>query len=194
MATKEDLMLRIVCFAMLALVGMTVNASAEMKSWVIDYDHSRLGFVGNQGGEPFYGGFKKYNAKIDFDLDKPEAGKIAVTIFTSSATAGSSDRDEYLPTKDWFDIGVFPRAEFVSTSIVKTGDAYTVTGDLTIKGQTHEVSLPFTLVPEKDHWRAQGKLSLERTDFHVGMGDWAGEAYVKHNVDIVVNFEVKPAS
>ena len=177
----------------LILALFVVSASTvHAKEWQVDYAHSRLSFVGDQNGEKFQGGFKKFDAKIALDPEHVEAGSISVTVDTASAYAGSSDRDELLPQKDWFDTSKFPQAQFVTTSLRKIGEEkYQAEATLTIKGITRSVSLPFTLVLEGDHWHAQGKVALMRTDFDLGQGMFANEAYVKHAVDVDIDLIAK---
>jgi polyisoprenoid-binding protein YceI len=168
--------------------------SATAKSWVIDYDHSHLGFTGMQNAATFDGTFKKFTATIDFDPDHPESGKIAATIDMASAATGNATRDGALPGADWFDTKKFPQAQFVSTHIDRTGaSSYEAQGTLTIKGIAKTVVLPFTLRPEGDHWRAQGKVSLIRNEFGVGQGDWASEDTVAWAVDVTLDLAAKPA-
>jgi len=53
----------------------------------------------------------------------------------TNVTAGSSERDSYLPQADWFDTKKFPAGQFVSTAIRKTGDnTFAVDGNLNNQG------------------------------------------------------------
>ncbi len=175
----------------LALLAASAG-TAQAKEWQVDYVHSHLSFVGDQNGEKFQGGFKKFEAQITLDPDHAETGAISVTVDAASAYAGSSDRDELLPQKDWFDTSKFPQAQFVTTSIRKIdAGKYQAEATLTIKGMTHPVTLPFTLVPEGDHWHAQGKVTLKRTDFDLGQGMFANETYVKYAVDVSIDLIAK---
>ncbi len=174
-----------------ALCVLSVNADA--KEWQVDSEHSTLSFTGDQSGEKFTGGFKKFTAQIDFDPTHPETGKINVTVDTGSAFAGSKDRDDMLPEKIWFDSAIFPQATFTSTGIKKTGDGqFEAAATLSIKGITKNVTLPFTLVAEGDHYRAQGSTTLMRNDFNLGMGMFTGENYVKNAVTVSVDIVAKP--
>lgn len=172
---------------------LLLAAPAYAKNWVIDAGQSHLGFIGTQGTASFEGSFKNFQVTVDLDPDHPETGKITATIDIASVTAGSAERDSYLPQADWFDTKKFPQAQFVSNTIQKTGDhAYLAQGNLTIKNVTRPVSLPFTLTQENDHWRAKGKVNLTRTDFHIGEGQWSNENYVKYGVDVVIDLSAKP--
>jgi polyisoprenoid-binding protein YceI len=168
-----------------AMLALALPAMAHAKNWNIDYAHSQLGFIGMQGTAAFNGGFHKFQTTIDLDPAHPQTGKISTIIDMASATAGSQDRDSYLPQSDWFNTSKFPEARFESSSIRKTADnTYVADGFLTIKSFSHPVSLTFTLVPEQDHWRAKGTTKLARNDFHVGEGEWTTEAYVKNQVEV----------
>ena len=180
-------------FLLILMIFAGLGARAEAKSWTVDYAQSHLGFNGVASGEAFQGSFKSFKADIDFDPDHPETGKIAATIDIASAATGDGDKDGMLPQSDWFDTSKFPQAQFVSTKISKTGaNAFEAQGNLTIKGISKPVTLPFTLAPEGDHWRAQGKTTLTRTDFHIGTGQWSNDATVKFGVDVTVDLAARP--
>lgn len=100
------------------------------------------------------------NARVEFVyMDKDVAGTIEglqVTIsinpldLGASSVSGIADvntlstdnsmRDKHLKADDFFDLEAFAEMSFVSTAIEKHGEEYLVTGDLTIKDQTHQVS------------------------------------------------------
>ena len=67
----------------------------------------------------------------------------------------------------------FPVITFVSTSAVKNGDAYAVTGDLTIKGVTKPVTVEFDFTGTAvDPWGNtrigfEGKTTIDRTEWGV---------------------------
>lgn len=169
------------------------SGSAEAESWMIDYAHSQMGFTGMQETSAFQGSFKKFTVDVDFDPNHPEQGKIAATIDIASATTGDGEKDGMLPQSDWFDTSKFPQAQFASSHIRKTGpNAYEAQGTLTIKGIAKPVTLPFTLVQDGNHWRAQGKTTLLRTDFHIGEGQWSDDKTVKLKVDVTLDLAVQP--
>ncbi|MDE1900035.1 MAG: YceI family protein [Alphaproteobacteria bacterium] len=173
----------------------TAPAAADYaREWQIDPLHSTLTFTGTQSGQSFSGGFQKFTAHVLLNPDHPETGKITVDVDPASAYAGSDDRDSMLPGKDWFDVAHFPQAQFVSTAIHQVGPGqYQADATLTIKGISRNVTLPFTLKKEGDHWRAQGHVVLSRDAFGIGLGMFANENYVKNAVDVAVDLSAKPA-
>jgi polyisoprenoid-binding protein YceI len=67
----------------------------------------------------------------------------------------------------------FPEITFISTSAVKNGDAYAVTGNLTIKGVTKPVTVEFDFTGTAvDPWGNtrigfEGKTTIDRTEWGV---------------------------
>ncbi len=180
----------ILCAALILWAGI-----ADAKAWTIDYVNSRLSFSGTQTGQPFAGSFGAWHANVDFDPALPEQAKIDAVIDMASAKTGDAQRDQALPGEDWFDVKKHPQATFHATKVAAASVAgaapntryFTVTGELTIKGIKKVVELPFALTPEKNGARFKGSLTINRSDFNVGTGEWASDAYVGKPVTISVD-------
>lgn len=161
---------------------------AQAAPWNVDPAHSRIGFAGSQGGAPFTGSFKHWDAKIDFDPANPAAGHALVTIDMASAATGDSDKDGALPQAEWFDTAAFPQAVFEATTFrAKGGNAYEAVGTLTIRGIKKDVTLPFTLDTTGPDAHALGRLTLVRTDYAIGQGAWARPDVVALEVAVTVD-------
>ncbi len=108
--------------------------------WTLDPAHSELTFkvkhmmISNVRGE-----FKSFNASVDGeDL---ETSKITANIDSSSIFTNSDDRDNHLKSADFFDAENYKELKFEGTSFKKVDDdEYKLTGLLTIKGVTKEVT------------------------------------------------------
>ncbi len=163
--------------------------AAEAATWTVDPAKSTLGFTGSQTGTAFSGRFKTWTAAIDFDPAHPEAGHVAVKVDMASATTDDPQKDEALPTPDWFDATAFAAASFDATGFApKGGDAYETTGKLTLRGVAKDVVLPFTLTLTGDQAHAVGHAKLMRTDFGVGQGAWTSGDYVA--LDVTVDLDL----
>ena len=95
-----------------------------------------------------------------------------VVIKAASIDTSQPDRDTHLRSADFFDVEKFPTLTFKSTNVKQAGgDAYAVTGDLTIHGVTKSVVLPVTFLGmAKDPWgneRAgfEAEVTINRRDF-----------------------------
>ena len=63
-------------------------------------------------------------------------------IDTTTVSTGVEDRDNHLRSADFLDVANFPTMTFKSTKIdVTSDDEARITGDLTIRGVTHPVTL-----------------------------------------------------
>ncbi|RZL36383.1 MAG: YceI family protein [Rubrivivax sp.] len=148
-------------------------------------DKSDLSFTFKQMGVPVDGKFKKFEAQLDFDAKKPEAGKIAFTVDLASVSLGDASFDAEVGKAPWFDVKRNGKATFVSSSIKPTGaNKYDVAGKLTIKGAVRDVVVPITLA----NGVASGAVPIKRLDFKIGDGEWADTSVVAN--DVTVKFKL----
>jgi len=160
--------------------------------WVVDKAASRLTFRGAVSGQNFDGVFKRWDAQIAFDPKNLKASHAAVTVDLASVVTGDPTRDQMLPTPDFFSVQKFPKATFVTTAIAQTGpNHYAATGDLRIKGLSRHVTLPFTLTIAKDQANMDGQLSIDRSWFTIGQGQYASSDTVASNVTIMVRLAAR---
>jgi polyisoprenoid-binding protein YceI len=166
--------------------------TAAAPIWVVDKAASRLTFRGAVSGQNFDGVFKKWDAQIAFDPKNLKASHVAVTIDMPSVVTGDPTRDQMLPSGDWFSVQRFPKASFVSAAITPVGPGrYQAIGDLSIKGQTRRVVLPFTLAMDKDVAHMDGVATIDRRQFAIGQGQFAGIDTVAAPVQIMVRLTAR---
>jgi polyisoprenoid-binding protein YceI len=112
--------------------------------YTIDQSHSRLGFVARHAMvTKVRGEFGDFSGTAHIDTAEPGKSSVTVTIATGSVSTGSKDRDGHLVSPDFFDAENNPELTFVSTSVARDGDEWSITGDLTIKGTTKPVTIVF---------------------------------------------------
>lgn len=155
-------------------------------NWSVRPDESSIVFKGRQTGDEFTGRFETFTADIVFYEAALKGSSVEVVIDMSSFDAGSKDRNEALPGKEWFSVDEFPNAFFVSSGFSKLGDKlYETKGELTIRGITLPVTLPFNLDITQDGMaKMSGSLEIDRSQFGVGQGAWAKGEWVDLNVGI----------
>jgi polyisoprenoid-binding protein YceI len=164
--------------------------AAAPPRWIVDKAKSSLRFRATQTGREFEGEFERFEAKIAFDPDNLSNSSIDATVDMTSARTGDKQRDTALPGEDWFAVKRFPTAWFFADGLVKTDEgAYEARGALTMRGEVRPLTLPFTLAIDGDTATARGAVTILRTDFGVGQGDFATGEWVglevKVEVDIV---------
>lgn len=108
----------------------------------VDPVHSHVGFsVRHMMVTTVRGKFTAFNGTLDIDPADFTRSRIEGDIDVASIDTGNADRDNHLRSADFFDVASHPKINFKSTAIARDGDGYKVTGDLTIRGATHPVTL-----------------------------------------------------
>jgi polyisoprenoid-binding protein YceI len=176
----------------LCLAVAALPASAA--TWTVDKAKSHLGFTGSMNGASFDGAFGTWDAQIVFDPNNLPASHVTATIDMASAKTGDETRDEALPTDDWFAVKSFPKATFVTRAITADGAGhYVAQGDLSIRNVSRPVSLPFTLAIADGTAHMTGMLTIDRSVFGVGQGQWKDGSAVALQVQIKVDITAKSA-
>jgi len=184
------------CFRpVLLAAALCVTAApvvAAPAAWTVDKAASRLVFKSSFAGDSVEGVFKRWDAQITFDPKALAASKAVVTVETGSAATGNSEQNEALPTADWFSAARFPKATFVTRSFKDLGGGrYQAIGDLTIRGVSKPLVLPFTLAISGDQAKMTGAATINRSAFGVGQGQFASGETVPLDVTLNVSITAK---
>jgi len=165
----------------------STDATLGGMSWEMIAKDSHIQFTASQTGTEFTGSFTDFSADINFDSDNIEAASVTVDINMSAFEAGSADRNGALPGKEWFYIKNFPKAQFSSDEFISLGeDKYEARGELSLRGISQPLTLPFTLEINDGRADMVGQVSLNRGDFGVGQGVWATDEWVSLDVKLDV--------
>ncbi len=121
------------------------NAIADITGdYTLDPSHTRVGFSARHAMvTTVRGQFTDFSGTAHIDTANPAASSVTVTIKGESIDTGNADRDGHLRSGDFFENDAHPDITFVSTNVERDGDDWIVTGDLTIKGVTKSVTIPF---------------------------------------------------
>lgn len=124
-------------------------------TWVIDPSHSLVEFsVKHMMIATVKGRFSKFEGSFTADVTDLTTAQFAATIDAASVDTRDEQRDGHLRSADFFNVEEYPTLTFKSTRIERvSGDDYKLTGDLTIRGITKEVTLDATFEGTgKDPW------------------------------------------
>lgn len=189
-------------FAVAAALTLTLLTplAAPAATYEIDPAHTSVQFsvrhmmISNVRGE-----FTKLSGKVVGEESKPAAATVEATIDTTSIDTRNEKRDEHLRSPDFLDTAKFPTMTFKSTKVEKAGDAWKLTGDLTLHGVTKPVVLDVTNVtpPMKDPWGnnrigAQAVTKINRQDFGIVFNKSldGGGVLVGDEIAITIDVEV----
>jgi|WetSurMetagenome_2_1015567.scaffolds.fasta_scaffold84936_2 polyisoprenoid-binding protein YceI len=177
-----------------AFAGLAAQAWAGPSLWTVDKAASKLGFRSTFAGQPVEGVFKRWDAQISFDPKALGASKAVVSVDMTSAATGDSGRDQALPTRDWFDAVRFPRATFTTAGFKELGGGrYQAQGVLSLRGVSRPVTLPFTLAVTGEVAKMTGVLSVNRSLFGVGQGQFKSAETVPFDVTVNVALTARRA-
>lgn len=136
------------------------------------------------------------------DLDISAGSLVGGNFQMDMTTINNQDIDDgemkaklegHLKSADFFNIAEYPTADFIITSAKKqTGDYnYEITGDLTIKGQTHPVTFPADVQMSDDMVSASATIVFDRSKYDVRYGsnsffDNLGDKAIYDDIEIEV--------
>jgi polyisoprenoid-binding protein YceI len=140
-----------------------------------DKAHTNIGFkVTHMLLAKVRGEFKDYSIDFNWDKDSPENSTVEVRIKTASIFTDNEKRDGHLKSPDFFDAQSYPEITFVSEKIEAKGDnKYVAYGDLTMRGITKKIELPFVVLgviqepTGKTRVGIEAELVLNRFDYNI---------------------------
>jgi polyisoprenoid-binding protein YceI len=168
-------------------------------SWQVDPMHTQVEFaVKHFGMMTVRGHFRDVTASGEVDPTNPPASTLDVTIDVASLTTNNPQRDNDLRSSYFLELDKYPTITFKSTRIEPAGqDQYTLTGDLTIKGNTKPVTLQLQRYGELNDERMGHRVAfsaegeINRHDFGMEFDAFAdNRMVVGQEVKIFIETEV----
>lgn len=168
------------------------------EKYQIDPVHSSVGFsvkhmvITNVKGE-----FNSFSGTVMFDENDISNSSVNVTIDAASIDTDNEKRDGHLKSADFLAVEEYPNITFASRNIKKTDDGYVAVGDLTIRGVTKEVNIPFTVAgPIMDsngnkRIGANGELTINRQDFGVSWSRTLDSGGLVVGNDVNINLDIQ---
>jgi polyisoprenoid-binding protein YceI len=116
------------------------NFSLDTTHTSVMYSLDHLGFSISRGV------FREVQGQLSIDEKAPEEARLEVRVNTASIDAFDAGRSSAVRGANFLEADRFPDMTFVSTKVERTGESTAkVTGDLTLHGVTHPVTLNVTL-------------------------------------------------
>ncbi|HUB60437.1 MAG TPA: YceI family protein [Puia sp.] len=156
--------------AQLAVLCSYAQSPSAAHSFLPVDEGSTISFRIKNFGFNTEGSFKGLQGAIFFDPQNTAADSFDVSIDAASVNTDNGMRDDHLRKDSYFDVEKYPRIRFVSTGVtaVDRKGHYKLTGRLTIKATTKEISFPFLAAPAGDDYIFTGSFTINRRDFDVG--------------------------
>jgi len=167
-------------------------------SWNTDPQHSNVEFaVRHMVVSTVRGRFDDFSVDADVDEDDLTRSRGTVHVKTASVDTREGQRDAHLRSPDFFDAEQYPELTYVITKVDGSNGEYRVTGDLTIKDVTREVTLDAEITgPVADPWgntrlglSATGKLNRKDYGLTWNVVTEAGGLLVGDEVKLTIDAE-----
>ena len=201
----------------LAIFGLVVSAGASAKTlpadlkyetlasgtYNFDPAHTVVGFgVRHLGIALVEGRFKDIKGTVEYNADDVAKSSVRFAAKIDSIDSGVAARDTHLKSADFFEAEKYPEMTFQSTKVERVNGRLTLTGDLTIRGVTKQVSFPFSMTGGiKDPWGGTrfgiaAGTTLNRRDFGINWGTKlpSGALDVANEVSVELHIEAVKAA
>jgi len=180
----------------LAALSLPISAAADSATYEIDPDHQLVGFtIMHAGYAKTFGRFGDVQGSFVYDDETQTLSDVNVSIMTGTVETFHEARDNHVRSDDFLAAVAHPVITFVATNGTPTSDTTgTVTGDLTIRGVTQQVTLDVTknLLAEypcchrKETIGISATTTILRSDFG---STYALPVFVGDEVEIMLEFE-----
>jgi polyisoprenoid-binding protein YceI len=137
----------------MALFNRTSSAVADQAApgadiagdYVLDPAHTRIGFSARHAMvTKVRGQFNEFEGTAVVDGTDLTRSTVQLTIQAASIDTRNEQRDGHLRSNDFLAMEEYPQITFVATDVRQTGaTTLELTGDLTIRGVTNSVTIPF---------------------------------------------------
>lgn len=171
---------------------LATGEEATATVYAVDKEQSVLTFTGSKVTANHSGGWTEYSGTIAVPGGDFTAAKVRVDIDMNSTYSDDADLTEKLKSDWFFDVANHPAAAFESTGIAKTDGGYDISGNLTLRGVTKNLTFPATVTMENDTLTAEAEFSFDRKLFGVAY-DGLADDVIRDNV-LMALYIVAPAS
>jgi polyisoprenoid-binding protein YceI len=187
-------------FAILALASLSMLAFTEpqkVTSYDVDTEQSTIQWTGRKVTGEHTGKINIKEGKLDMENNQLTGGSFVIdmnSIVNEDLSGEYKGKLEgHLKSDDFFGVATYPTAKFVITKVeAGKGKQHTLTGNLTIKGTTHEISFPATVNTAGNQVTANAKIVVDRAKYNVRYGsdsffDNLGDKVIYDDFDLEVS-------
>lgn len=151
-----------------------IGSTRAADVYTTDPSHTLVGFIVHHFViSKVRGKFNEFHGTIVYDEHDITQSSLQGTITVASIDTDDEERDEHLRSADFFDAANHPEITFVSKRVEPRDKGHVLIGDLTIRGTTKEVTIPFVITGKvvdprrKTRIGFEAKLQINRKDFGV---------------------------
>lgn len=216
------LVIVIVVFAAWSILGEEANGPATQESessaevavdqpteteatgtHTLDTAQSEVRWTGKKSiGDEHFGTIGLKSGSLNLDGDVAGSFVIDMTMVDSKDLSGSlkESLDKHLMSDDFFASETYPESLFTITNLEPAFSTdvteYTLTGDLTLKDITKEISFPVVVEHGTSGLKVEATTSIDRTEWEVKYGSGKffkelGDKLIEDNIELILNLVFK---
>ncbi len=157
----------------LSLIFLAFAANAE--NGELNVEKSNVTWKGSKVGGSHNGNIQFQEGSVIIENGYLAGGTFIMdmsTISNNDLTGGMRDRLlNHLKSDDFFSVEKFPTSRFETTEVKRKEEgSYEVTGNITIKGITEEITFPARFKKNGKAYEARISITLDRSKFNVRYG------------------------
>lgn len=138
-------------------------------NWKADSKNAKITFTIDGPFGMVHGSFTGLKSTFQFDPNDLPGSYIKATIDPATVTTGNWLRNDHLRNEDQFlNVSKYPLLGFTSTKIEKTSTGFKALGNLSLKGITKPIEIPFTFSSSGNSGSFKGQFAIQRMDYNIG--------------------------
>ena len=145
------------------------------ETYIISSENSTIEWVGEKVSGAHSGYINLQNAFFLFEEEKFVGGEFNINMNSIKCTDIENPKyagklEEHLKDGDFFNTSKYPNSNFKITNIIFDGTSYMITGDITIKEISQEITFPAQFENDGDLFYANATLNIDRTKHDIKYG------------------------
>jgi len=153
-------------------------------------DNSMITFKGSKVTGTHSGGFVDFTGAIAMADGTFDTAQITIDIDMTSLFSDNSVLTDTLKGERFFEVGKFATSTFVSTTVEKTGEGYTITGNLEMHGVTKGIAFPVTVSVNDGVLTSTAEFSIDRFQWDIKDEGMQDDLIRK---EVVIRFDIEAA-
>jgi polyisoprenoid-binding protein YceI len=184
------------------------TSEAQGTQFIVDTTDSRIRFVGHGVGKNHAGKFKMAEGKVAVANNQITGGNFVINIKSMDLEEKGGMFDKklhpHLLSGDFFDAEKFGTATFEITGVqpytksntdtsIVAGANFTVSGNLTLKGETKNISFPAKIDLDGNTLKAKANFNIDRRQWQMNYGNdkTLGDKFISETVNIELDLDAE---
>lgn len=155
-------------FLLTLFIAFTITATQVVAQTNWKITKADVTFKIRNAGINISGSFQGFKGKILFSPKSLDNSRFIGIVQAGTINTGIKGRDRHLRKEDFFHVAKYPTIKMKATRIAKEGDKYYAYFNLTIKGTTKPVKVPFNFSQNGNNATFDSYFEINRRDFGVG--------------------------